>query len=223
MLFNRHALKAAQATATTMWRGFSSSSRVASRLSSAAVLTHSRRRPVGMLRVQHQQAKRFPFRTFASEASPSSESSEDGGVEPATGEAETPAGPAAHAKEGSARSRHSFQAETSQLLDIVSRSLYTDKEVFIRELISNASDALEKVRHRSVSGEPVVDESAELQISITVDPENRTITIQDTGIGLSEDELHECLGVFGVPCFSEQPTRHVGHTAPVFRSDVLKL
>lgn len=202
MLFNRHALKAAQATATTMWRGFSSSSRVASRLLSSAGLSNPRRRPLGMMRIQqHQQVKHIPFRTFASEASTSSGTSDDG-AEPVAAEDETPAGPTAHAKEGSARSRHSFQAETSQLLDIVSRSLYTDKEVFIRELISNASDALEKVRHRSVSGEPVVDESAELQISITVDPENRTITIQDTGIGLSEDELHECLGVFGVAFFS---------------------
>lgn len=102
--------------------------------------------------------------------------------------------PTAVTKEGSASSRHSFQAETSQLLDIVSRSLYTDKEVFIRELISNASDALEKVRHRTVSGEPTEEVEGELRIDIKVDPDNRTFTIQDYGIGLSANELHECLG-----------------------------
>lgn len=105
--------------------------------------------------------------------------------------------------------RHSFQAETSQLLDIVSRSLYTDKEVFIRELISNASDALEKVRHRLVSGEATEDSDAELRIDINVDSENRSITIQDSGIGLSESELHKCLGTIaksGTKEFMQQAT-----------------
>jgi len=149
------------------------------------------------LRVSHSIANkhhpyRFLFANLSTEASNDATDAE--AAETTKTDSPEAAGPRAVAKDGSQRSRHSFQAETSQLLDIVSRSLYTDKEVFIRELISNASDALEKVRHRSVAGEPVEDAEAELQINITVDPEARTITIQDTGIGLSEDELHECLG-----------------------------
>ena len=73
-----------------------------------------------------------------------------------------------------------FQAETRQLLDIVTHSIYTDKEVFLRELISNASDAMEKLRHLQVVGEAVEEGSAPLEITITTDEKEKTITIQDT-------------------------------------------
>jgi len=89
-----------------------------------------------------------------------------------------------------------FQAETKQLLDIVTHSLYTDKEVFLRELVSNASDALEKLRHvRATSTvETNVDADVPLEIRITTNEEDRTITITDTGIGLSRQEMMDNLG-----------------------------
>jgi molecular chaperone HtpG len=89
---------------------------------------------------------------------------------------------------------HTFQAEVRQLLDIVIHSLYTDKEIFIRELVSNASDALEKLRHHQLSGEPVYDEKLPLEINIPTDDTAGTITIQDYGIGMTEEELRDNLG-----------------------------
>lgn len=91
-----------------------------------------------------------------------------------------------------------FQAETRMLLDIVARSLYSDKEVFIRELISNASDALEKFRYLSVSANPesskLQDVDRSLEIRLLTDKQARTITFQDTGIGMTKEELTQNLG-----------------------------
>lgn len=90
-----------------------------------------------------------------------------------------------------------FQAETKQLLDIVTNSLYTDKEVFLRELVSNASDALEKLRHLQSAGSQeltVIDSDKPLQITITLDEVESSLTISDTGIGMTADELVENLG-----------------------------
>lgn len=88
-------------------------------------------------------------------------------------------------------SKHEFQAETKKLLDIVARSLYSEKEVFIRELISNASDALEKLRHKLVSEGQTL---PEMEIHLQTDAEKGTITIQDTGIGMTQEELVSNLG-----------------------------
>jgi TNF receptor-associated protein 1 len=89
-----------------------------------------------------------------------------------------------------------FQAETKQLLDIVTNSLYTDKEVFLRELVSNASDALEKLRHLQSAGSQdlVVDSDKPLQIVITLDEVESSLTIADTGVGMTADELVDNLG-----------------------------
>mmetsp|Transcript_19296 Transcript_19296/g.38934 ORF Transcript_19296/g.38934 Transcript_19296/m.38934 type:complete len:749 (+) Transcript_19296:456-2702(+) len=89
-----------------------------------------------------------------------------------------------------------FQAETRQLLDIVTHSLYTDKEVFLRELVSNASDALEKLRHvqQVGSSDATVDPGVPLEIRIETDELNGTLTITDTGIGLTKEEMIENLG-----------------------------
>lgn len=87
---------------------------------------------------------------------------------------------------------HAFQAETRRLLDIVTNSLYSDKEVFVRELVSNASDALEKCRHDHLSrGE----DPGELAVSITVDDDRRRFVIEDNGLGMSRDDLIANLGV----------------------------
>ena len=87
-----------------------------------------------------------------------------------------------------------FQAEIAQLLDIVTHSLYTEKEIFIRELISNASDALEKLRHTQITEKEIFDDKAELEINLTTDDKAKTITIQDYGIGMTQAELIENLG-----------------------------
>ena len=88
-----------------------------------------------------------------------------------------------------------FQAEVRQLLDIVIHSLYTDREIFIRELVSNASDALEKLRHAQLASSGTLhDPELPLEISITTDETARTLTIADHGTGLTREELERNLG-----------------------------
>jgi len=89
-----------------------------------------------------------------------------------------------------------FQAETKRLLSIVANSLYTDKEVFVRELVSNASDALEKRRYAALTGGGGGGEEAgsNMEISITTNKDANTLTIADTGIGMSREELIDNLG-----------------------------
>jgi TNF receptor-associated protein 1 len=87
-----------------------------------------------------------------------------------------------------------FQAEIKQLLDIVIHSLYTEKEIFVRELVSNASDALEKLRHLQLTEKEIHDDQLELEINVTTDDKAKTITIQDFGVGMTREELVENLG-----------------------------
>ena len=87
-----------------------------------------------------------------------------------------------------------FQAEVKKLLDIVIHSLYTERDIFVRELISNAADALEKFRHQSLLEEEVFDSHVPLEITIDVDEKNHTLTITDTGIGMTREELEANLG-----------------------------
>ena len=89
---------------------------------------------------------------------------------------------------------HEFQAETKKLLDIVINSLYTERDVFIRELISNSADALEKFRHESLTKEDLFDGHVPLEITIDLDEKKHTITVTDTGIGMSREELEANLG-----------------------------
>ncbi|MDQ8206119.1 molecular chaperone HtpG [Coraliomargarita sp. SDUM461003] len=92
--------------------------------------------------------------------------------------------------------RHEFQAEVKQVLDIVVHSLYTDKEIFVRELVSNASDATEKLRHNQVAEKDadIFDADLDLEIQVSSDEEAGEITIRDFGIGMTRDELIENLG-----------------------------
>ena len=87
-----------------------------------------------------------------------------------------------------------FQAEIKQLLDIVIHSLYTEKEIFVRELVSNASDALEKLRHTQLTEKEIHDDKLGLEINLTTDDKAKTLTIQDYGIGMTRAELVENLG-----------------------------
>lgn len=90
------------------------------------------------------------------------------------------------------KTTHKFKAEVSQLLDILVHSLYTNKEIFLRELISNASDALEKVRFKATRDG--VEDDVTPEIRITVDKEAGTVTVTDTGIGMTRDELMKNIG-----------------------------
>lgn len=87
-----------------------------------------------------------------------------------------------------------FQAEIKQLLDIVIHSLYTEKEIFVRELVSNASDALEKLRHLQLTEKEIHDDNLPLEINITTDDKAKTVTIQDFGLGMTREELIQNLG-----------------------------
>ncbi|MFP4437150.1 MAG: molecular chaperone HtpG, partial [Chloroflexaceae bacterium] len=78
-----------------------------------------------------------------------------------------------------------FRAEVRQLLDILARSLYTDREIFLRELISNASDALSRIQFEMLTNRDLVDPDAELAIRINADSDAKTITIEDSGIGMT--------------------------------------
>ena len=93
-----------------------------------------------------------------------------------------------------ATQQYSFKAETKQLLNILIHSLYKDREVFLRELLSNASDALNRMRFEMVTNKDVLDPEVELSIHIQVDKDKRTLTITDTGIGMTRDEIIENLG-----------------------------
>jgi TNF receptor-associated protein 1 len=87
-----------------------------------------------------------------------------------------------------------FQAEIKQLLDIVVHSLYTEKEIFVRELVSNSSDALEKLRHLQLTEKEIYDDKLDLEINLTTDDKAKTLTIQDFGVGMTRAELVENLG-----------------------------
>ncbi|XP_073003632.1 heat shock protein 90-5, chloroplastic [Typha latifolia] len=87
-----------------------------------------------------------------------------------------------------------YQAEVSRLLDLIVHSLYSHKEVFLRELVSNASDALDKLRFLSVTDSSLLGDGGDLEIRIKPDPDNGTITVTDTGVGMTKEELVDCLG-----------------------------
>ncbi|MEQ8820253.1 MAG: molecular chaperone HtpG [Sumerlaeia bacterium] len=102
---------------------------------------------------------------------------------------------------------HEFQAEIRQLLDIVIHSLYTNREIFVRELISNSADALEKVRYQQLTHPDMPDKDAPLEIKIALDQDARTFTITDTGVGMTREELGENLGTIarsGTKAFMSQ-------------------
>ncbi|KAL0287907.1 UNVERIFIED_CONTAM: Heat shock protein 90-6, mitochondrial [Sesamum calycinum] len=87
-----------------------------------------------------------------------------------------------------------YQAEVSRLMDLIVNSLYSNKDVFLRELISNASDALDKLRFLSVTDPKLLTDAADLDIRIQADKDNGIITITDSGIGMTRQELVDCLG-----------------------------
>src|SRR5690242_5850867 len=90
--------------------------------------------------------------------------------------------------------KRSFQAEVSRLLDIVAHSLYSEKEIFLRELISNASDACDRMRYLALTKPELAGSDAQYRVVLTPDKAKKTLTVDDNGIGMSHDELVENLG-----------------------------
>lgn len=90
--------------------------------------------------------------------------------------------------------RRSFQAEVSRLLDIVAHSLYSEKEVFLRELVSNASDACDRLRYAALTQPELTADDPAFRIRLTVDKDARTLTVTDNGVGMNHDDLVENLG-----------------------------
>src|SRR3954464_12865839 len=87
-----------------------------------------------------------------------------------------------------------FQAEVKQLLHLMVHSLYGNKEIFLRELVSNASDACDKLRFEAMSDPALFETDPDLKIRVTADPSARTITVSDNGIGMSRDEVVANIG-----------------------------
>ena len=82
-----------------------------------------------------------------------------------------------------------FQAEVSRLLDLMINALYTNKEIFLRELISNASDACDKLRYAAITHPDLLGDDPKLKVTISVNAKKRTITVADNGIGMNYDDL----------------------------------
>jgi molecular chaperone HtpG len=116
--------------------------------------------------------------------------------------------------EGSEESQsHAFQAEVSKLLDLMVHSVYSEREVFLRELISNAADALDKLRYQAIAHPELLGGDATLKIVIAADKKAKTITVTDTGIGMSRQELIDNLGTIarsGTQAFLERAKAEKG-------------
>ena len=89
---------------------------------------------------------------------------------------------------------HAFQADVSRLLHMMVHSVYSDRDIFVRELISNSADACEKLRYEAVSDPALLDGDAAFLITITADKDARTLTFEDNGIGMDQNDLVQALG-----------------------------
>jgi molecular chaperone HtpG len=96
--------------------------------------------------------------------------------------------------EATAPESHTFEADVAKLLHLMVHSVYSDKDVFLRELISNAADACERLRYEAISTPALLGDDPKARITLLIDAENRRLTIEDNGIGMSRDEMVEALG-----------------------------
>ena len=106
-----------------------------------------------------------------------------------------------------AKETHEFQAETKQLLDLMIHSIYTNHEIFLRELISNASDAIDKLHFESLTNRALLEDDEDYEIFLIPDKASHTLTISDNGLGMTKDEVIENLGTIaksGTKAFLEQ-------------------
>ena len=90
--------------------------------------------------------------------------------------------------------KKAFKAESKKLMDLMINSIYTNKEIFLREIISNASDAIDKLHYMSLTDKDIKVDTSKFNIHITPDKENKTLTISDNGIGMTAEELENNLG-----------------------------
>src|SRR5690554_1642729 len=90
--------------------------------------------------------------------------------------------------------RKEFKTESKRLLDIMIHSIYTHKEIFLRELISNASDAIDKLYYRALTDDEISFNKEDYYIKVTPNKEKRTLIVEDTGIGMTKEELEDNLG-----------------------------
>ncbi len=106
-----------------------------------------------------------------------------------------------------AEERHGFQAEVSKILDIMANSLYSEKEVFLRELISNASDACDRLRYAALTEPELIADDPDFRIVIRADTKKRRLSVADNGVGMDRDELTQNLGTIarsGTTAFVER-------------------
>ena len=92
------------------------------------------------------------------------------------------------------KSTMKFKTEVSQLLELVTHSLYSNKEIFIRELVSNSSDAVDKLRLEGLKDKKILENNTDFKISINFDKDSKTITVSDNGIGMTKDEIIDNIG-----------------------------
>lgn len=90
--------------------------------------------------------------------------------------------------------QHNFAAETGRILELLTHSIYSNKEIFLRELISNASDAIDKARLKALTDTTFLGDNTDFEIKLEIDIENKTLSIRDNGIGMTQDEIHKHLG-----------------------------
>ena len=88
----------------------------------------------------------------------------------------------------------SFEADVSRLLHLMVHSVYSDRDIFVRELVSNAADACEKLRYEAIARPELIEGGGPFAITIAVDPEKKTLTFSDNGVGMSREDLVEALG-----------------------------
>jgi hypothetical protein len=101
----------------------------------------------------------------------------------------------------------SFEADVSKLLHLMVHSVYSERDVFLRELISNAADACERLRFEAIANPALLDDDPKARITIVLDGENRRLTVEDNGIGMSQEEMIEALGTIarsGTKAFMDQ-------------------
>jgi molecular chaperone HtpG len=115
--------------------------------------------------------------------------------------------------DSAAPSSHAFEADVAKLLHMMVHSVYSDKDVFLRELVSNAADACEKLRYEAIANPALVGDDAKPRITLTLDADNRRLTVEDNGIGMSAAELTEALGTIarsGTKAFMDRITAGKG-------------
>ncbi|NOY82478.1 MAG: molecular chaperone HtpG [Kiritimatiellaeota bacterium] len=113
--------------------------------------------------------------------------------------------------------KRKFKTEVQQLLDLVVHSLYTNRDIFLRELISNASDAIDRARFEALSNPDVLEDDPEWKVRISVDRDARTLVVSDNGIGMAPDEIDETIGTIassGTRRFLEELQKNEGNLSP---------